>query len=466
MPIEGVSWVGAAGFDYRALVKQIIQAESKPITLMQSRMAKFDLAKAAWTDIKTRLTNLDAALSDLNLDSTYDSRTVTSSNTGVVTATADTTAAPGSYTISVTTLAQAHVIRSDAKPTGWTLSATDVNGDGKLSFTLNGVEVVVANGDSLTAIRDKINQTANISVTASVVDNQLVLKAKNTGTASAIVVSADPDDILGTALGVVNAGTTTIKNQVQPALDASFSVDGLSLTRSSNTVADAIGGVTLTLVGPGSNATLTVSRDTQRAIDKIKAFVDQYNSVMDLIHQKIGKDASGKPGDLYQNSTLGRIEQTLRKHVSDIVSGLTTYTRLSDIGITTSGTSNGGDLTASEAGSLKLDETKLKAALESNAAAVKELFFASSTSINGVGEVLKADLDLYLSSTSGAIPGEVNLLTDRRTNLDKEIQRLQERLAKREQTLISRFVAAEKVLTMLQQQGSFLSSQVSTWQSR
>lgn len=466
MPIEGVSWVGAAGFDYRALVKQIIQAESKPIALMQSRMARFDLAKAAWTDIKTRLTNLDTALTDLNLDSTYQSHTATSSNTSVVTATADTTSALGTYTISVTTLAQAHVIRSDAQSASWTLGATDVNGDGKLSFTLNGVEVTVANGDSLTAIRDKINRTANIPVSASVIDNQLVLKANQTGTANAIVVSADPDDILGAALGVVNAGTTTIKNTVQPAQDASFSVDGLSLTRSSNTVTDVIGGVTLTLAGPGSNATLTVSRDTQKAVDKIRAFVDQYNSVMDLIHQKIGKDATGKPGDLYQNSMLGRLEQTLRRHASDIVSGLTTYTRLADIGITTSGTSNGGDLTASETGSLKLDETKLKAALDSDPTAVKELFFAASTSVNGVGEVLKADLDVYLNSVGGVIPGEVNLLTDRRTNLDKEIQRLQERLAKREQTLISRFVAAEKILTLLQQQGSFLTNQVSTWQSR
>ncbi len=466
MPIEGVSWVGAAGFDYRALVKQIIQAESKPITLMQSRMARFDLAKAAWTDIRTRLANLDTALTDLNLDSTYLSRTATSSNTSVVTATADTTAALGTYAVSVTALAQAHVIRSDAQAAGWTLSATDVNGDGRLSFTVNGVEVVVSEGDSLTAIRDKINQTANITVTASVVDDQLVLKAKDTGTANAIVVDADPDNILGAALGVVDAGTTTIKNLVQSPQDASFSVDGFSLTRSSNTVTDVIGGVTLTLAGPGSNVTLTVSRDSQKAIDKIKAFVDQYNSVMDLIHQKIGKDAAGKPGDLYQSSTLGRIEQTLRRHVSDIVDGLTTYTRLADIGVTTAGTSNGGDLTASEAGSLKLDETKLREALESDAAAVRELFFAASTSVNGVGEVLKADLDAFLNSVGGVIPGEVNLLSDRRTDLDKEIKRFQERLAKREQTLINRFVAAEKILTLLQQQGSFLTSQVSIWQSR
>lgn len=464
MPLDGVSWIGAAGFDYRELVKKIIQAESKPITLMQSRMARFDLARTAWTDVKTRLQNLSSALTDLSLDSTFKSRTAASSNTGVVTAAADTTAAVGTYNVSVTALARAHVIRSDAQASGWTLSATDLNTDGRISFTLNGAEVVVANGDTLPAIRDKINQTGGVGVTASVIDNQLVLKANSTGTANAIVVTADPDGVLG-ALGVVNSGTTTIKNEVQAAADAAFSVDGLNLTRSSNTVTDVIGGVTLTLVGTGSEVTVTVGRDIQKAVDKVKAFVDQYNSVLDLVRQKLGKDAAGKPGDLYQDPALGRLEQTLRKHVSDIVSGLTVYTRLADIGITTSGTSNGGDLAASETGRLKIDEAKLRAALESDAGAVKELFFASSEAVKGVGEVLKEDVDLYAGS-GGVIPGQVNLLTARRAGLDKEIQRLQALLAKREQTLINRFVAAEKLLTLLQQQGSFLSSQLSTWQLR
>lgn len=469
--IDGISWIGPLGYDYRALVQKIIEAESKPIVLMQARMAKFDAAASAWTDIKTRLQNLAAALDNLALDSTYNSRVATSSSTAVLTATADATAALGTYNISVTALAQAHVIRSDAQSPTWALSATDLNGDGKLSFTLNGVEVVVANGDTLATVRDKINQ-ANAGVTASVVNDTdangnpiqyLVLKANQTGKANAIVVTADPDNILG-ALGVVNSGTTTIKNQVQAAADAAFSVDGLSLTRPTNTVSDVIGGVTLTLVGQGS-ATLTVGRDTQKAVDQIKAFVDQYNSVLDLIHQKLGKDATGKPGDLYQDTTLARLEHTLRKHVSDIVSGLTTYTSLSDIGITTSGSSNGGDLAASESGHLTVDQAKLTAALQNNPTAVKELFFAASTSVNGVGEVLKQDLDLY-TGIGGIIPGQVDLLSERRADLDREVKRLQALMAQRQQTLIDRFIAAERMITLLQQQGSFLAGQASSLQTR
>ncbi len=476
MPIEGVSWIGAAGFDYRELVRKIIQAESRPIAMMQQRMARFDLQKAAWTDIKTRLENLRAALAELNLDATFQGRVATSSNPGVVTATADTTAALGTYNIAVTSLAQAHVVRSDLQDSAWTLSATDANGDGKLSFTVNGVEVVVANGDTLATVRDKINQ-ANAGVTASVVADAggqyLVLKANSTGTANAIKVNAgdDPDNIL-TALGVVtkdaSGNVTGFENQLQAAADAQFSVDGLTLTRGSNTVSDVIGGVTLTLVAPGSNVTLTVGRDVQKAVDKVKAFVDQYNSLLDLVHQKVGTvtvNGEEKRGDLYQDPTLGRLEQTLRRDLSAVVEGLTVYTRLADIGITTSGTANGGSLEAAMEGKLTVDEARLRAALEADSGAVKELFFASDAAINGIGELLEQDLNRYLQA-GGIVAGQIDLLGDRRADLEREIERLNALLAKREQTLLARFIAAEKVLTLLQQQGTFLSSQLSVWQSQ
>lgn len=455
MPVEGVSWVGAAGYDYRELVNKLIAAQRQPIQLMQNRQATIDKVKSAWTDIKTRLQNLDAALDALKLDGTYGGRKATSSDQAVFTATADTTASTGTYAISVTSLARAHAISSDDKGSGYTLSATDQNGDAKLSFTLRGTEIEVADGDTLANIRDKIN-AAGAGVTASVIDNKLVLKAGQTGTANAITVDADPDGILGT-LGVVNSGTTTIRNELQTALNAEFTVDGLSLTRSSNTVSDAISGVTLQLVGAGSGKTLTVAQDTQAAVDKIKAFVDQYNSVLDLIRQKTARDGkTGKREVLFGDTTATRLERMLRGRISTVVSGLTTYDRLSQIGIKTAG--SGVD--AANKGLLSVDETELTDALEADAGAVKELFFASSGSINGIGELLEADVTLYTTATTGLIDAKGKSLTQQYDTLKKQIDRLEDTLARRKESMINRFVAAERVLTMLQQQGSFLTSQM------
>lgn len=454
-----MSWVGSLGYDYKELVRRIIEAERRPILLLQARQATLDKVRAAWTEVKTRLSNLDAKLSSLKLDSTFQARKVTSSGAGVVTGTATTAAALGSYSVTVVRLATAHMAYSDAQAAAWTLSASDVNGDGKLSFTLNGVEVQVANGDTLAAVRDKINAAfqANPSATqlvASVVDNQLVLKAAATGKANAITMTADPDGILA-AIGVWDATAGAFKHEPVRAgdvdahghwlLDAELTVDGLTVTRAKNTVDDVLGGVTLTLVGAGS-ATVTVERDVQQAVDAVKAFVDQVNSVLGFLGQKT---QSG--GELFGDPTAARLERTLRARMGAIVSGLATYDSLDEIGVKPSG--EGVD--AARSGLYYVDETKLRDALANDANAVKELFYASSTSINGVGELLESDLDLYLL-VDGIIPSKEAMLNKQRNLLDKQIGRLEEMLAQREKRLLQQFQAAEQMVALLQAQGQYL----------
>ncbi len=461
--MEGVSWVGSLGYDYKELVQKIIEAERRPILLLQARQSTLDKARTAWTDVKTRLSNLDAKLAALKLDSTFQARKVTSSDAGVVTGTATTAAALGSYSVTVVRLATAHMVYSDAQAAGWTLSASDGNGDGKLSFTLNGVEVQVANGDTLAAVRDKINAAfqANPSATqlvASVVDNQLVLKAAATGKANAIAMTADPDGILA-AVGVWDATAGAFKHEPVRAgdvdahghwlLDAELTVDGLTVTRAKNTVDDVLGGLTLTLVGAGS-ATVTVEQDTQVAVDAVKGFVEQMNSVVDFLKQK-----TQKGGELFGDPTAARLERTLRSRMSAIVSGLTTYDSLDDIGVKPSGTG----VDAAKDGRYYVDETKLTAAVKADANAVKELFFAASPSVNGVGEMLESDLDLYLLS-DGVIPGKEATLKKQRDVLDRQIGRLEELLAQRERRLLDQFRAAERMVAMLQAQGQYLTARL------
>ncbi len=461
--VEGVSWLGSLGYDYKELVQKIIQAERRPILLLQARQSTLDKVKTAWGDVKTRLSNLDAKLAALKLDATFQARKVISTDTAVVTGTATTAAALGSYAVTVVRLATAHLVYSDAQAAGWTLNAGDGNGDGKLSFTLNGVEVVVANGDTLANIRDKINAAfqADPSATqlvASVVDNQLVLKAAESGKANAITMTADPDGILA-ALGVWDATAGAFKHEPVRAsdqdahghwiLDAELTVDGLTVTRAKNTVDDVLTGVTLTLTGVGS-ATVTVEQDTQAAVDAVKGFVDQVNSVLDFLRQK-----TQKGGELFGDPTAARLERTLRSRMSAVIAGLSPYDNLDDIGVKPSGTG----VDAAKEGLYYLDETKLRDALAANADAVKELFFASSGSVNGVGELLESDLDLYLQS-GGVIPGKETMLNRQRDLLDRQIGRLEDLLAQRERRLLEQFRTAERMVAMLQAQGQYLSARL------
>lgn len=443
--VEGVSWVGAAGYDYRELVKKLMEVERRPINSMQKRQMTIDATKSAWSDIRMRLQNLKARLTDLQLPSIYGAKKASSTNEAVVAATPNSTAVAGSYVVTVSSLATAHVVASDAQAS----ASNPLNLTG--SFVIRGTTVNVAATDSLVDIKNKIN-AAGGGVTASVVDNRLILKATSTGTANAITVDADSDGILG-ALGVVTAGTTIIKNQIQAAADASLTIDGLSVTRSTNQITDVLPGVTLTLTGAGT-ATINVAPDPQVAIEKVKAFVEQYNSVMDLIQQKLSKG-----GQLQGDPTLARLERMLREHVSGVVAGLAdNCNSLSDIGVATQGSTNGGSLVSAMSGKIFVDEAKLRNALETNPVGVQELFYASSTSINGVAEVLARDIDLYISGSGGVILSKENELARRRADLDKQIKRLEELLDKRERTMLDRFIAADRVLMRLQQQGNTLMS--------
>src|SRR5690606_2049611 len=111
-------------------------------------------------------------------------------------------------------------------------------------------------------------------------------------------------------LGLLD-GAGFMKNELQAAQDAEFNVNGIDVTRGSNTISDAVSGVTFELKSVGS-AAITISRDTQNTIAKVKAFVAQYNSTQDFLADKTAQDAI-----LQGDSTLIRLQSTIRLRAMD-----------------------------------------------------------------------------------------------------------------------------------------------------
>jgi flagellar hook-associated protein 2 len=310
------------------------------------------------------------------------------------------------------------------------------------------VAVSVVASDTLQDIAGKINGASGIGVLASVVDNRLILKSRTTGTSGAINIDADPDGVLS-SLGVVNPGTTTPKNVLQAAQDAVLTVDGLTVTRSSNTVTDVIPGVTLELRAVTSSpVTVTVSRNIAPARDKIKAWVDKYNAAFDVM-------ARLEAGSLKGDPLLARIKLSLRSRIAREVGGLSPYRNLYQIGISTGGTWQGGTLEEAKAGRLRVDESKLTSALEADPRAVKELFFAADPAVTGIGEALEADLGLWLD-TGGLLPSRDSTISAQEKRIDDQIAAWQRILDHREKVLLRQFTASEQVLLFLQQQGQYL----------
>lgn len=435
-----------SGLNTEEIINKLMAIERRPVDLLNRQKTTLEAQKTAWQEINTKLTDLHNKLVDLKLMSTYTGKVAASSNEGVVTATASSTATPAVYSITVAQLAQAHSVASDR----FTDPAAALNLSG--TFTVEGVAVTVATTDSLNSIRDKIN-AANAGVTASVIDNRLVITSNTTGAASTIDFVDDATTGVLKSLGILTA-TNTIKNQLVAAQDAAFTVNGLSITRSTNTVSDVISGVTLTLKGTSATAvTLEVKNDTQTAVNKIKAFVDSYNALMKDIATKLAYDSDTKTAGVLQGDrTLTDLQNQLRRKVSEIISTADpTLNALNLVGITTSG----------KEATLTVNEAKLTKVLATSPDKVALLFGASSTNGNdGVATRMDSTVTLWTQAGTGFLTTKTDSLTDRIEDIEKQVEKMEERLSIREANLWRQFTALEEALTVMSAQSNWLAMQL------
>ena len=165
-------------------------------------------------------------------------------------------------------------------------------------------------------------------------------------------------------------------SEIQAGADASFAVDGVAVTRSSNTVTDVITGVTLNLKGadPATTLTVNVDRDQEKITEQITEFVTAYNELMDTINEQLTYDtAAQKPGGpLFGDSTLRSLKTSLVRTIVNQVPGLDeNFSALGQVGINLD---NNGKLT--------IDNDTLQDYMETNFEDIKNLFVASTSSTN------------------------------------------------------------------------------------
>ncbi|GEA16638.1 hypothetical protein E308F_28840 [Moorella sp. E308F] len=465
----------ASGLDTDSIINQLMDIERIPLTRLQQRKDQYNVEKNAWHDIYTRLSNLQSKLTDLKLASTFTGMKATSSNTSALTASAASNAVAGSYKVGIIRLAQAHKVASVEQ-----LTADDNNSlgfSGTFTIKVNGIvrTITVDAGDSLNSISAKINKSpdeggAGDIVTASVIDHRLVIASKTSGANGGIQFNDDATTHILNSLKIIDATDTTkllAGAEIARAQDAEFTIDGLTITRSSNTITDVIQGVTLNLLavtdtdGNGTieaaeTLSLDIGKDTQKAVDAVKAMVDQYNSVMDFISTKAGDE-----GDLQGDPTLARVQSYLWQLMTAEIAGITgPYQTPWSIGISTGATVGSASLTFDRSGKLTLDTEKLTAALEDDPAAVMAVF----TNDSGTGLVDRLDdyLTSLVRSGDGIIPSREKSLQDIMDDLDDQIARMEDRLAIKEEQLRRQFTAMEQALAALQSQGNWLAGQIAS----
>jgi flagellar hook-associated protein 2 len=392
-----VSSTGASGLPIDSLVTAQMQAEQQPLTDIKTKISSYNTKLSAYSTLKSGLSTFQTAVTKLATAAQFNAQSVTASDATSISATANGTAVIGNYSVSVSQLASAQKLATSAFN-----SATDIVGTGKLtisfgtytaaaggnpaSFTANSDKSditidITSSNNTLAGIRDAIN-AKNASVSASIVNdgsgNRLVITSKDTGEVNSLKISVADDDGNNTDTGGLSAlaydplASSNSMTQMVAAKNALLNVDGMSISKSSNTVSDVIQGVTLTLKAVTSTSnTLSVGTDNDTIQSSVQSFVDAYNALNTSVRSltKFVSAGSSSNGVLLGDSTARNIMVKLKSMLSASSPTATTYKTLSDIGV-----SMGSD------GSLSLDSTKLQKAITNNVSDVAKLFSPSATS--------------------------------------------------------------------------------------
>jgi flagellar hook-associated protein 2 len=450
----------ASGVNWNEMVTQLMAIERNPQVRIQQQQRIEEARQSALRDVKTRLANLQTAVTGLSDPGTWsDSQSVESNDASRVAVTRTGGAAPGGYAFTVTSLARAQQMTQ-----GTALAAAA--GADELHISLGGgtaVDVGVAAGDTIQAIAEKINSTSGIPVYAAVVSGKLVLSGKETGAASTISVTSD--GTLAADLGMA---------ETQAARNADFTVDGTRYTdRASNVVSDLMPGLTVTLKGVTSSAvsvTVGAPGANKTAIqDKMKAFVDQYNSTIEFVRGKLSEKRVANPkteeerlkGVLAGDAGLTSVLANLRTAMSDVVAGAASgVDRLSLAGVSTGSASRTVNQD-SVAGKLTLDTAALAAKLETRFADTKYMLTnrGSTYATKGVAQRLDDILSTQLTGTA-VLDKRIESQTKLIDQLKKSASAMDVRLAAREKALRAQFTAMESAMAQAQSQGSYLAAQL------
>mgnify|MGYP003867818655 CR=1 FL=1 len=458
MQLDGL----ATGMDTTSVIDQLVALEKRPIFNYQQEISEMEQTKGAWRDVNSRLDKLENRTTDLKLSSTFNSRSASSSDKDVVSATASNDANEANYTVTVKSTAKSQRLAGNRLDNSDT-AIKDLTGFGAIAaentIQINGTDITINDTDSLKDISNKIND-AEAGVNASIVDNHLVLETAETGLENALTAGdtlVDSNGVLE-GLGILDGGAITADIELQAASDAEIDINGITgITSSNNTFSEAVDGVTFNIspdAEANSIATISVSKDTGKATDTVQAFVDQYNSVMNFLDGKTDYDQEEEKAAVLQgDSTAMRLQNRLRNLVSSQVKDTGDFNTLTSIGIE-----------IDRDGVMSFDSSKFTEALDQSGEEVMSIFNGESDTEGFDGMAVKMDsyLDQLMQSNTGLIPRRLDFYNTRIDSLNDDIEDVERKVEMTRERYVEQFAAMESAISEMNQQMSWMQSQLSS----
>jgi flagellar hook-associated protein 2 len=435
--VMGISFNAAGllngnGIDVSSIVQELLSQQTATITALQNQQTDLSTNTGLLQGFNNNLTNLASAVLDLaNPLGPLTAQAATSSDSSVLTATAQTNATAGSHQIVVSNLATTATVYTnpiqDANtsflPSGATSADIKLQIGGG-SGTTHDIAITQGNNDTLTSLAAYINNQ-KWGVTANVVTDangaRLALYGQATGTPGALAITTNTSIL---AFNPATGGT-----------NASLTIDGVPYSSATNSITGAIPNVTLNLQSgdPQTTVQLTVGPDTTQATSAINSFISAYNTLIGNLNSQFTLDpTSNTEGPLAGDTFLRTLQSRMLDDVSYAITGNSGLVNLASIGIDMN---NDGTLTVNQTATDT--HPSLANVLATNPAAVQN-FFQNATG-DGFAQNFNNDLANLSDPTEGILNVDITGSQNEQTELTNQINDLQDRLSAQQATLTLQF---------------------------
>jgi flagellar hook-associated protein 2 len=433
----------ASGMDTESIITQLMSIESAPRTRTARQQVTVQARQDALRQIDTKLTNLKLAAGDLRSASIWTpTQAVSSGNESVLTARQLAGAAPGGYTVNVSSLASADSRTYQWNAGGGSLTVDYKAGAGPLTKTFD------LTGKSLDDAVSTINSDDSSPVWAVNVGGKLSLSRRDTGDHANWGFDAS-----GPAIGALTAS--------RDGANASYTVagDATTYTSHTNVASDGLPGLELTFKSTGTS-TVTVSTPSAKSDDvatKLKAFVTAYNDAVDLVRSKLSEkrvvnpqsDDDAKQGALFGDDTLDSVLTSMRQAIS--------AAGLDSLGVSVASTGSGTSPDAL-AGKLTFNQATFDTAWAAGPSAVKAKL--GSPDAAGFAQSFEAVLDPITRSGDGLLDQRVSDADSELSYIKDSLATMDLRLQTKEDLLRKQFTAMEQAIAASQSASSSLASQL------
>jgi flagellar hook-associated protein 2 len=426
---NAASLLNGNGIDVSSVVSEIQAAQSGQLTAWQNDLSTLQTQGTSITNVNSDLSTLASAAQALSDPvGALTQLTATSSESAIVSASAQNGAVAGTYNVVVSSLASTGTLYTDAVANANTsiLPAGQTRGDlqvqiGGTGGTIADFAITSAN-DTLTSLASSINAQStadNLGITASVVTDasgaRLAIYSQASGTAGALAVSN-------------NTTNLTFEPPVG-GTNAELTVNGIPYASTTNTITGAIPDVTLNLTSadPATPVQVSVGPDASGIANAINNFVTAYNTVVSDINSEFAVNPStNQQGPLGSDNSLRILQTSLFSDASyattDPTSVSSGYNSLASLGIETNND-----------GTLSFDTSAFSNALASNPSAVLN-FFQNSNS-TGFADNFTTSLNSLTDPSTGVLNEDLSSNQNQQTDLNTEITNFQTQLASQQQQL-------------------------------